>query len=121
MNENLLKIMQLNVEKRYQYLLQEIAKHNAIWILVDDDGCVMLRSDDEDCVPIWPSREFAEYWATLDWSNCKALEVSVNDWKKKWTDGLIADDIQIAIFPNPDEAGLVIFPDEFEQDVKKSS
>jgi hypothetical protein len=111
------QIMQMSSDKRYQYLLETIKKQKEIWILTDDDGCVMLNSDDEDCVPIWPSQSLAEYWATNDWSHCKATSVSVDHWQKKWTDGLIDDEINIAIFPNPNEMGLVLYPSEFAEDL----
>ena len=108
-----------NVEQRYNYLLTEVIQHDVIWILTDEHGCVMLNSDDEDCVPIWPHKEFVQAWATDEWQNCKAEPISLNTWHERWTDGLIDDELAIVIFPNKNEEGLVIYPDEFAYELKK--
>ena len=111
-------IKTLSPEKRYQYLLKQVSLLQEIWILTDEHGCVMLNTEDEDCVPIWPSKDHAEAWATGDWSNCSATVISKKDWHQRWTNGLQEDDLALAIFPNPNEDGLVILPEEFEHDLR---
>ncbi|UPW16745.1 DUF2750 domain-containing protein [Agarivorans sp. TSD2052] len=112
-------IQQFDSERRYQYLLKEVKAQNQLWILIDDDGCVMLNSDDEDCVPIWPNREFAQAWATGEWEHCKAEAISLNKWRSRWTEGLTGDDLYIAVFPNDLEEGLILSPYEFEDALGK--
>ena len=111
------QLMQKSPDARLAMSLEEISKTQHIWILTDADGCVFLTSDDEDCVPIWPTTELAEYWATGDWENCNPKSISVDDWFQKWTPGLTIDDVSIAVCPNPDEAGVVMFPDVVEQEL----
>ncbi|OAN13048.1 hypothetical protein A3K86_15395 [Photobacterium jeanii] len=114
-------INQYDTEQRYKYLLKEVVTNREIWILTDEHGCVMLNSEDEDCVPVWPNQEFAEAWATGDWDNCKAEAISLNKWHSRWTYGLEDDELAIAIFPNQDEEGLVVFPDEFDFELKQQA
>jgi len=45
-------IQQYDAQQRYTYLLKEVVKNSQIWLLVDEHGCVMLNSEDEDCVPV---------------------------------------------------------------------
>ncbi|GLR69344.1 DUF2750 domain-containing protein [Agaribacter marinus] len=104
-------------EKRYHYLLKHVVANQDIWILTDEHGCVMLNTEDEDCVPVWPSKEFADDWATGDWAHCKPQAIPLSIWHERWTDGLADDDVSIAVFPNPDEDGLVISPDEFDYEL----
>ena len=110
-----------NIEQRYNYLLTEVIQHGVIWILTDEHGCVMLNSDDEDCVPIWPHKEFAQAWATDEWQNCKPEAIDLKTWHERWTDGLIDDELAIVIFPNKNEEGLVIYPDQFSNELNKKN
>ncbi|GDY27607.1 DUF2750 domain-containing protein [Agarivorans sp. Toyoura001] len=106
-------------QSRLQYLIKESKAQNQLWILIDDDGCVMLNSEDEDCVPVWPSKEFAEDWATGDWAHCKAEAISLNKWRSRWTEGLTGDELYVAVFPNELEEGLILSPYEFEDALGK--
>lgn len=112
--------MALSPDKRYTVLLEEVKSTGKIWILTDEHGCVMLNSEDEDCVPVWPSQIAAQYWATGDWAECKPQAIALEDWLERWTNGLEGDELNVAIYPNPDEAGLILFPDVFDEDLRKS-
>ncbi|MBD1584193.1 DUF2750 domain-containing protein [Pseudoalteromonas sp. S16_S37] len=103
--------------QRYKYLLKEVTKSEQIWILTDEHGCVMLNTDNEDCVPIWPNREFAQLWATDDWQACEPQAISLKKWHAKWTDGLADDELAIAVFPVPEQDGLIVYPDEFDYEL----
>ena len=114
-------ILNYDAEQRLRYSLEKIIEHQTLWILIDEHGSVMLNTDDEDCVPVWPLKEFAEAWATGEWQNCQAEAISFAKWKSRWTPGLIEDDLSLVIFPNEQEEGLVLFPDEFEQELTKKA
>jgi hypothetical protein len=113
------EVLQMSADKRYTYLLSQAQQHQQLWILNDDDGCVILTTEDEDCVPVWPAQAFAQHWATGDWEHCVPMAISVSDWLARWTPGLQGDDVNIAVFPNPEEEGLIIFPDDFDADLRK--
>ncbi|AJR05410.1 DUF2750 domain-containing protein [Photobacterium gaetbulicola] len=115
------QIQAYDAEQRYKYLVKEVVSNREIWILTDEHGCVMLNTDDEDCVPVWPNKEFAESWATGEWENCKAEAISLNKWHSRWTYGLEDDELAIVIFPNQDEDGLVVFPDELDFELKQQA
>lgn len=119
--EKLTEIARYNTEQRYQYLLKEVIKYQQIWILTDEHGCVMLNSEDEDCVPVWPHQEFAQAWATGDWQDCKAEAISLNKWHSRWSHGLADDELCVVAFPNEDEEGLVLYPEEFDADLAKQA
>lgn len=115
------QIRELPVEKRYTYLLKNVIENNRIWILTDEHGCVMLNTDDEDCVPVWPSEAFAQDWATGEWANCTPKAIELEAWHQRWTNGLEEDGVEVVVFPNPDEDGLVISPDEFDHELRQRS
>lgn len=113
-NEQLNAIEKYDEEKRLSYLLQQVVANKEIWILADEHGCVMLNTDDEDCVPVWPNEEFAQRWATDEWHDCKAQSISLAKWYSRWSMGLEDDELALVIFPNQENQGLVLYPDEFE-------
>ena len=98
-----------------------MVQERQIWILTDEHGCVMLNTEDEDCVPVWPHQELAEQWATGEWENCKAEAISLNKWHSRWTYGLEDDELAVVVFPNQNEEGVVLFPDEFDFELKKQA
>ena len=81
----------------------------------------MLNTEDEDCVPVWPNKEFAQAWATGEWSDCEAKGISLSKWFSHWTQGLIDDDLAIVVFPNFEEDALVIYPDELDYELKRQA
>lgn len=114
-------IQKLDAQKRYNYLIKEVVKNKQIWLLVDEHGCVMLNSEDEDCVPVWPNEEFALAWATEEWSHCTAEAISLDKWHSRWTHGLEDDELALVIFPDQNSEGLIFFPDEFDFELKQQA
>lgn len=114
-----INVLAKNAENRLEYLIQQVIEHKEIWILTDEHGCVMLNTEDEDCIPVWPQEVFAEAWATQEWSHCKAEAISLKKWLSHWTPGLTDDELGIVIFPDDNQEGLILFPDELESMLQK--
>ncbi|MEI8649435.1 DUF2750 domain-containing protein [Paraglaciecola sp. Hal342] len=119
--DNIDKIERYTPEERLRYLVKEVVSHKQIWILTDEDGCVMLNSEDEDCAPVWPNQEFAQSWATGEWQDCEPKAISLEKWYASWTQGLEEDDVFIAVFPNQDEEGLIISSQELDYELKQQA
>lgn len=116
-------ILKLDAEQRFRYLLKHCVADNKMWILTDEHGAVMMTTDDEDCIPVWPDKSFAEMWATGEWQGFEAKDISLEQWQKKWTPGLFQDDLAVVAFPLPDDTGVVLDPEELDFEltqVKKS-
>lgn len=113
-------IEQENIDARLNYLRAQIKESEQIWILTDEHGAVMLNTEDEDCVPVWPNREFAETWINEEWVECTPRCIDVSEWIAKWTPGLRQDELAIVAFPVPGEDGLVFYPDDFEHELLRS-
>ena len=115
-NDNELhSLLKRNAENRLNYLIEQIKQHQEIWILTDDTGAVMFQSEDEDCIPIWPSKDVAQLWCNEDWQECRPHAIDVATWKSKWTPGLEDDEVNILVFPNDDDEGIVLLPWEFNE------
>lgn len=117
--EKVKQILQMDDAQRAVYFVNETVTQNQLWILTDEHGCVMLNTEDEDCVPVWPNEEFAQAWATEQWQDCRPEAISLNKWFSRWTHGLADDELAVVVFPSQDEQGLVYYPDELEHELKQ--
>lgn len=112
------KIATYDAEQRFDYLISRVVETGELWILTDEQGSVMLNTDDEDCVPVWPDLAFAEQWATGEWSDCEAMPITLKQWNHRWTPGLEEDGFAVIVFPlageGEDENGLVVWPEELD-------
>lgn len=115
------EIAQFTPEQRLKYLVNEVIQQQQIWILTDQDGCVMLNTEDEDCAPVWPNQEFAQAWATGEWVDCEPKAIDLKTWHSRWTHGLEDDDVSIAVFPSEDQEGLVISAQELDFELKNKA
>lgn len=117
--EQIAVLNQYDSEQRMKYTIKHIVVYQQVWILKDQHGCVMLNTEDEECVPVWPHQELAQAWATGEWTDCEAQAIPLNQWRSRWTPGLTDDDLSIVVFPNDREEGVVLFPDEFDFELSK--
>lgn len=117
-NDNTTEIMLADDHQRANYLIRTVAKEDKVWILTDQHGCVMLNSEDEDCVPIWPDQGSASSWATEGWQDCQPKSISLTQWFARWSPGLTEDELALVLFPSSDEQGVIYYPEEFEQALK---
>ena len=117
--EKIKQILQMDDAQRAAYFINEVVSQNQLWILTDEHGCVMLNTEEEDCVPVWPNEEFAQAWATDEWQACQAEAISLNKWFSRWSHGLADDELALVVFPSQAEQGLVYYPDELEHELKQ--
>jgi hypothetical protein len=118
-SEKIKQILQMDDAQRAAYFINEVVSQNQLWILTDEHGCVMLNTEEEDCVPVWPNQEFAKAWATDEWQSCQPEAISLNKWFSRWSHGLAEDELALVVFPSQDEQGLVYYPDELEHELKQ--
>lgn len=107
--------LSLSPDERMSRTLSRIREAGEVWILKDEDGCVMLTTDDEDGVPVWPDKGLATLWATDEWEDCEPMSISLKDWLSKWVPGMIQDGLMVMICPVPAEEGEVIEPQEMAE------
>ena len=104
-------------EQRLKFLVNQVVDNQQIWILTDEHGAVMLTTEDDDCIPVWPNEEFAQMWATGDWQGFEPKAINLKDWLNKWTPGLEEDELAIVVFPMTEDDGLVFEPYELADEI----
>ncbi len=105
--------------QRMNQFFNTAAAERKIWLLIDEHGSVLLNTEEEECVPVWPSEEEALAWATDEWEGFTAEAISTAKWFSRWTEGLAEDELSIVVYPDHNGEGIVLFPDEFEFELKK--
>lgn len=106
-----------NSQARYEATIAGIKANNTLWTLADDQGCVVLESDQERCLLIWHDQDVAQSWATGEYADCKALQISLADFHEKWVPGMTNDGFDVAVAPSLAGEGIVVSPEEFGDDL----
>lgn len=95
-------------DQRYDAFLESVFVSKQVWLLRDEEGCLMVVSGDEECIPVWPSSEAAEACAIADWKGFEPMSVSLEDWLTKWLPGMDRDGRAAAVCPNLAGESLVV-------------
>ena len=117
----LAQLESLDSQARYEYLVEQLIENQQVWILSDKAGFVLLNSDGQDCLPVWPHSEAASEWVKGDWKACSPQAIALDVWQERWTAGLIEDKFYIATFPNQAEEALVIEAGDFDEDLSNAA
>ncbi|MGE0079858.1 MAG: DUF2750 domain-containing protein [Thiohalomonadaceae bacterium] len=104
----------MSADARYDYAVEKIAERGLVWSLKSEQGWVVMTTPDgEECLPVWPHRDFAARWANGEWADCTPEAIPLDAWMTRWTPGLEQDGTLLAVFPHSDEEGTVVTPGEF--------
>lgn len=106
-----------DAEQRYHHFLQQAVTQGEIWILKDQEGCVSLSADDEDCIPVWPHPDYARAWAGDEFADCETYAVPLKTWLDRWVKGMHEDGVSVAVFPLADADGVVEDPETVADDL----
>lgn len=98
--------------ERLAYFIEQAKVTQQVWSLSNEEGFVMVETDDGDCVMVWPDAEFASQWAIDDWDDCEPVAVSLETFKIEWLPSLTADKITVAVFPNIEDEGKLSTAEE---------
>ncbi|MFC3912535.1 DUF2750 domain-containing protein [Pseudaeromonas sharmana] len=103
-------LLALDADQRYDHFIQAVVAAGELWILRDAEGCMLLTADEDECIPVWPSAELAQLWAEQEWAGCQPEAISVKRWLDNWVKGMTEDGLAVAVFPLPEEIGVVEDP-----------
>ena len=76
------RVLALDVDARYAYAINKIREHGELWTLRSEGGWVVsTNSARESSIPIWPHERFAALEATGSWSDADPVRISLDhDW-----------------------------------------
>jgi hypothetical protein len=122
--EDFLALSKMLPELRFEYALTKMIETQNLWGLYGESGWVMLKADEDACIPIWPHKEFAEAWVQNEFPDCQPKQIDFVDWIDTWLPGMQKNNTLILVFPlGDDEEGIMLEAQEMidciEDDLKK--
>ncbi len=112
LSPELQQAMTLDADGRYTFFIQQAVANGKLWILKDDSGCMLLNAEEEDAIPFWSDEELARVWAEKEWANCTPWAIPLKEWLDRWVKGMEEDGLAVAVFPLPEELGVLEDPAE---------
>ena len=72
--------LQLNADYRFDHFISKLVEHEELFVLTDEHGVMMLTTEEEDCIPVWPHPDYAKAWAEGEWAECKPQSITLKVW-----------------------------------------
>ena len=114
------QVLSLPAEQRYRHFLAKVADWQEIWTLRAPDGFVMFKDDEErECIPVWPHPDYAVASATGSWAACTPEQLDLDAFLTRWIPGLDRDNRRVAVFPTPQNKGVVVAPHRLQADLSE--
>jgi len=115
-SKELESVTKLNGSERYNYAIKKIADWEEVWGLYNN-GWTLVSDGENECFPIWPHAEYAATCATNEWEGNEPKAIELEVWMKKWLPGLEEDQKMIAVFPTPNNKGVVVSVARLQEDL----
>jgi hypothetical protein len=117
-DKELESVLALPAPKRYQYFIGKITDWQELWSVANADGWVLMRDNEgNELVPVWPAQRFASACCVEDWTTNAPKRIALSDWLSKWTPGMSADGRRTAVFPTPNDQGIVRTAEDLKRDI----
>ena len=93
-------VMKLPSVRRYEHFVKVVADWEVIWGLYNDGWASGEDDEGNTLLPLWPKKEYAEFFAKDDWSAFTPKEIDLNEFMTEWLPDMERDKIQPSIFWN---------------------
>lgn len=111
------ELLALPAVDRAVNFFQLVADWEEAWGLQDENGWVVGR--ETDALPLWPHAAFAEACARGPWEGAVPAAVPLDDLLVDLLPLLAADNLRAAVFPTPDDPGLLLTPAELGERLER--
>jgi len=102
-------VVKLAGPARYKHFIARIADWQQVWTLKQSDGFVTFGDDEGHiCVPLWPHADYAMALTVGEWATCVPVDIDLDSFKEKWLPGMTRDNYHVAVFPTPNQKGVVV-------------
>jgi hypothetical protein len=111
--EEIERLLALPTADRAVQFFQLIADWEEAWALRDADGWVVSKTT--DAIPLWPHSAFATACARGPWEGAAPEPLPLEDLLDDLLPLLEEDCLRIAVFPSPEDPGLLLGPAEVRE------
>jgi hypothetical protein len=115
--EEIGRLLALPAGDRAVQFFQLLADWEEAWALRDADGWVVSKAT--DALPLWPHSAFATACTQGPWEGAAPEPVSLDDLLEDLLPLLEEDGLRVAVFPSPDDPGLLLSPAEVRERIDR--
>lgn len=105
-------VLRLSPADRYEHFLKRVVDFDQVWMIEDDAGLVTFNHGDNEVLPVWPARRYAEHAmerALRDWIGARYVSRPVRDWLEGTLKPLTDEaGLAVAVFADADGEGLSV-------------
>jgi hypothetical protein len=107
-------------EKQYRYLVGHCADWGEVWgLAVEGTDWAMVEDDEGGALfAIWPHRRYAEASRQRHWAEREPTPIEIHEFVDQVIPRLIADEIEVAVFPLPDGRHIPVSPRQLRSDLE---
>ena len=102
--------LQLNADYRFDHFISKLVEHEELFVLTDEHGVMMLTTEEEDCIRCGRIPTTPRPGPKVEWPSAKPQSITLKVWLERWVDGMEQDELCVAVFPTPDQEGIVLDP-----------
>ena len=110
-------LLALPAAERAVLFFQLVADWEEAWGLEDPQGWVVAKGT--DALPLWPHAALAEACARGPWQGALPASLSLEDLEQDLLALLDKDGLRVAVFPTPDDPGVLLSADEFREKLER--
>ena len=113
-------VLLLEAPRRYEHWIKKVADQEEVWSLWQDGGWAMAADDaGREAVPVWHHPTYAELCANGVWDGYQPRMIALDDWLARWIPGMERDKRVVAVFPTPNDKGVVVEPKRLGTDLRE--
>lgn len=104
---------QLPARERAELLVDRVLESKVIWGLMGAEGWIMVDSETQTCLPLWPDEASVAFWQRKDLPDSKPQAIALDEFTGTWLPGLKKNQIGLVLFPSGSlREGIVTSADE---------
>lgn len=111
-------VIKLPGKIRYEYFIKKVADYEELWGLYNDGWAMIADDNNNEMIPFWPKKEFAEYCATDDWKGYKAERIDLYKFMNNMLQDMKIDNVKASIFFN-NQTSVVLEIDDLINDLNE--
>lgn len=109
----------LPAAKRYEYFVKRAVDWECVWGLRSEKGWTLASGPEgRTAFPVWPHPRLACACSVNQWAASVASEIPLDEFLDRWLAGLARDDRDVAVFPTPQDEGIVVCPERLAADLR---
>ena len=113
------EVTKLSGSKRYEYFLKKVADDEELWGLYNDGWAMVADDEENEMIPFWPKKEFADACCNEHWKNYISEPIGLTEFMESWIDNLKNNGLSTAIFIVKDDKGIIVKPEKLLEDLKE--